>query len=147
MSRSTFSANDAARQRSSDSEEGTKRVAKLLLIDDEEVIHRTLGDYLRDQGHEVESVLDGSRALHVVEAGDYDLVIADIRLPHVDGLSLLGKVKEKDAQKPVIMITGHGDDDLREEATLLGANAFLLKPFRLRQIDELITELTAASDG
>ena len=119
---------------------------KVLLVDDEEIVHLTLGDYLTDCGHVVDKALDGAQALRSIEAADHDLVIADVRMPGLDGLTLLERVRDKNSELPVIMITGHGDVDMQDEAVRMGATGFLLKPIKLLQLDELITELTTGAE-
>ena len=118
-----------------------ERVLRVLLVDDEEIVHLTLGDYLTDCGHHVDKAVDGVQALRALDAGDHDLVIADVRMPGLDGLTLLAKVRETDTELPVIMITGHGDIDMQDEAVRMGAAGFLLKPIKLIQLDELIAKL------
>ena len=118
------------------------RAIRVLLADDENAIHETLGVYLSNRGYEVQNAMDGAQALQAIETSDFDLLIADIRLPGVDGLTLLEKVKNEHPEIFVIMITGLVDDGLEKEATGKGADGFLVKPFRLTQMDELIRELT-----
>ena len=117
------------------------RVLKVLLVDDEEIVHLTLGDYLTDCGHRVDKAVDGAQALRALEAGDHDLIIADVRMPGLDGLTLLAKLRETDTVLPVIMITGHGDVDMQDEAVRMGAVGFLLKPIKLLQLDGLIVQV------
>lgn len=118
-----------------------ERALKILLVDDEDIVHLTLGDYLTDCGHHVEKAVDGRQALTALEARKHDLVIADVRMPGLDGLTLLAKVRETDKELPVIMITGHGDIDMQDEAVRVGAGGFLLKPIKLTELDELIAKL------
>ena len=101
---------------------------RILLADDEKIVHLTIGDYLSDCGHQVDSAVDGARALEAIEKNRYDVVIADVRMPGLDGLSLLTRARKLHPGMPVIVITGHGDVDMEDEATLLGAAGFLLKP-------------------
>ena len=118
-----------------------ERGLKVLLVDDEEIVHLTLGDYLTDCGHRVDKAVDGAQALRALEAGDHDLIIADVRMPGLDGLTLLARLRETDAVLPVIMITGHGDVDMQDEAVRMGAVGFLLKPIKLLQLDGLIAQV------
>ncbi len=118
-----------------------ERALKVLLVDDEEIVHLTLGDYLTDCGYQVDKAVDGVQALRAIETDTHDLVIADVRMPGLDGLTLLARVRERDSELPVIMITGHGDVDMQDQAEGMGATGFLLKPIKLRQLDELIRQL------
>ena len=116
---------------------------RVLLVDDEEVIHNTLGVYLADCGMEVESAVNGVSAMEAVENSIHDLVIADMRMPRLDGLALLKKLLDKRPELPVVMISGHGDEDMKDQAENAGARAFLTKPFKLRQVRELVFDLTS----
>ena len=115
----------------------------VLLVDDEEVIHDTLGVYLSDCGMKVESAVNGVDAMETVVNSNHDLVIADMRMPRLDGLALLRKLLDKRPELPVVMISGHGDDEMKDSALRAGASAFLTKPFQLRQIRELVLNLTS----
>ena len=122
-----------------------KQGLRLLLVDDESIVHMTLGDYLSDCGHTVEKALDGSEALLAIQSRRFDLIIADVRMPGLNGLSLLERVRQLESDPPVILITGHGDVEMEREANRIGAAGFLLKPIRLAKLDELIE--TAMTGG
>jgi DNA-binding NtrC family response regulator len=102
---------------------------KILLAEDEKSIAVTLRDALRDAGHSVETVADGTSALGLARQGDFDCLISDIRMPGLDGLSLLQAVREHRPDFPVILITAFGSIDLAVKAMKLGAHDFLPKPF------------------
>lgn len=111
---------------------------KLLLVDDEEIIHETIGDYLRDLGHAVDSVHDGSSGVKSLAEGDYDLGLVDIRMPGMDGLSLLSRVHEVNPDLSIVIITGHGDMETAIQALRLGAADFLPKPVKLLDLDAVL---------
>ena len=67
---------------------------KILLVDDEEVVHKTIGDYLRDSGKIIDNAYDGEDALSKIAENDFDLALVDIRMPGMDGITLLGKISE-----------------------------------------------------
>jgi DNA-binding NtrC family response regulator len=123
------------------------RELKILLVDDEEIVHLTLGDYLIDCGYQVDKAVDGVQALRAIDRMAHDLVIADVGMPGLDGLTLLARVRERDSQLPVIMITGHGDVDMQDQAEGMGATGFLLKPIKLRELDELIRDLVGGVES
>jgi DNA-binding NtrC family response regulator len=102
---------------------------KILLADDEKTIRVTLGDDLRDAGHDVDDVGHGDDALRAVEAGGYDLVITDIRMPGADGHEILKRTKEVRPETEVIIITGFGTIESAVEAMRQGAYNYILKPF------------------
>ena len=123
-------------------------MAKILIIDDERGIRNTLREILADEGHEVEVAENGKQGLEMAQAKAYDLIFSDIKMPEMDGLEFLAKLKngENDANDangecPVVMITGHGDVETAVQALKLGAYDFLLKPLDLNRI--LITTKNA----
>lgn len=123
-------------------------MAKILIIDDERGIRNTLKEILADEGHEVEVAENGKQGLEMAQAKAYDLIFSDIKMPEMDGLEFLAKLKngENDANDangecPVVMITGHGDVETAVQALKLGAYDFLLKPLDLNRI--LITTKNA----
>lgn len=123
-------------------------MAKILIIDDERGIRNTLKEILADEGHEVEVAENGKQGLEMAQAKAYDLIFSDIKMPEMDGMEFLAKLKngENDANDangecPVVMITGHGDVETAVQALKLGAYDFLLKPLDLNRI--LITTKNA----
>ena len=88
---------------------GNEHTLKILLVDDEEVVHQALIPYLQDSGHSVDSASDGAGALKLVEANDYDLALIDIRMPGMDGLAVLAKIAEIRPELSSVIITSHGN--------------------------------------
>ena len=113
----------------------------ILLVDDEEIVRDTLADYLSDCGYRVRTAEDGRAAADVLGNTTFDLVLADVRMPGIDGLALLEQLRAYDQHTPVIMMTGHGDAQMDDEAERRGASGFLLKPVRLVELDDLIRRL------
>ena len=110
----------------------------ILLVDDEEIIHRTIGDYLSNAGHHIERAYDGTAALKSIEANDYDLAMIDIRMPGMDGISLLSKIQEIRPVMPVVIVTGHGTMETVIQSLRLGAADFLIKPIKLFELDAVV---------
>ena len=110
-------------------------MATILVVDDELGIRALLSEILTDEGHTVELAEDAAQARLVRESLRPDLVLLDIWMPDVDGVTLL---KEWSAngqlQMPVIMMSGHGTIDTAVEATKYGASAFLEKPITLQKL-------------
>jgi two-component system nitrogen regulation response regulator NtrX len=103
-------------------------VAKLLVVDDEGAIRDALRQLFEYDGHQVVVATDGPDALHRFETFRPDAVFLDVKMQGMDGLEVLAKLREKDAQAPVVMISGHGTIDTAVEATRRGAFDFLEKP-------------------
>ncbi len=121
----------------------TKKMAKLLIIDDERGIRNTLREILADEGYEVEVAENGKQGLEMAQAKAYDLIFSDIKMPEMDGMEVLAALKNADepADCPVVMITGHGDVETAVQALKAGAYDFLVKPLDLNRI--LITTKNA----
>ena len=101
---------------------------KLLLVDDEEGVRRFLGLSLMDLGYEVETAANGQEALDVFDSFRPGIVFTDIKMPVMDGIELLKRIKERSPDTEVVMITGHGDLDLAIESLKFDASDFITKP-------------------
>lgn len=106
---------------------------RILVVDDDEKICQILTLYLRSRGYEVTSCRNGSNALTAFSDSAADLIILDITLPGMDGLSILRKLRET-SNVPVIMLTAHTDEDERVRALGLGADDFIIKPFDPKEL-------------
>jgi YesN/AraC family two-component response regulator len=85
---------------------------KLLLVDDEEGIRKVLGISLTDLGYQVLTAENGEEALEIFRRETPPIVLTDIKMPVMDGIELLRKIKDENPDTEVIMISGHGDMDL-----------------------------------
>ncbi len=115
-----------------------KRLLKILLADNEEVIHQTIADYLSDSGHSVDRVHDESATLTAIEEHDYDLALVDLRMPDMDGPSLLSNIREIRPNVPVVVMAGYEDMDVVLQALKLGATDYLTKPVKLLELDAVL---------
>lgn len=108
---------------------------EILLIDDERDACKSLAGFLGKLGHNVTCAFNGSKGLQAFHSGDFNLIITDIRMPEMDGLELLRRVKVVE-QSPVdvIVVTGHGDMDNAIKALKYGAFDYLLKPMNVREL-------------
>ena len=107
---------------------------RILLVDDEEIVHATIGEYLRDLGHEVDDEMDGQEGLEALQQQDYDLALVDISMPRMDGLELLQAAAATRLSTPILIVTGLGDTTLAQRVLRLGARGLLYKPIRLRDL-------------
>lgn len=103
---------------------------KILLIDDEPDIVRVLSMSLRADGYEVVTAHSGEEGLNIFEKEEPEVVLTDIKMPGMDGIEVLRRIKESRDEPEVIIITGHGDIDSAIEALQLGASDFINKPVR-----------------
>jgi DNA-binding NtrC family response regulator len=103
--------------------------ARILVVDDEEIVLRSCLRILSGEEFQVETVQDGRQALQKVEENPYDVMILDIMMPNVDGLEVLRRVKETHPNVDVIMVTGLAQIDTAVKAMKLGAFDYIAKPF------------------
>ena len=101
----------------------------ILIVDDEKNYLLVLRAVLEEEGYEVLTALGGTEALEAQETSDLDLVVTDMKMPGMDGIELLERIKARDPDLPVIMMTAHGTVDKAVEAMQKGAYSYLLKPF------------------
>jgi len=100
----------------------------ILVVDDEKSIRDSIKMILEYEHYEVDLAEDGAKALMKIENNNFDLVLLDIKMPGMDGMEVLGKIKELYPDLPVVMISGHGTIETAVEATKKGAFDFLPKP-------------------
>ena len=107
---------------------------KILYADDEEPIHEFMQSELPRMGHEVDVFPDGREAVKALERGNYDAAILDIRMPGLDGIGVLEKLKQISPDTEAIIITGYASTETAIEAMRLGALDYLTKPCKLTDI-------------
>lgn len=107
---------------------------KILVIDDERSIRNSMKDILQYEGHEVILAENGMEGLVSVKSEKPDIVFCDIKMPKMEGIEVLERIKEFSADTPVIMISGHGTIDTAIEAIRKGAYDFIEKPLDLNRI-------------
>ncbi len=119
-------------------------MAKLLVVDDEKNLRLVVQREMARQGHYVDCAEDGEAAWSMIEEQDFDVLLCDINMPRLDGISLLRRTREQCPDPPeVIMLTGQATVESAIEAMKLGAYDYLTKPYR---IGELAALVTAASE-
>jgi len=106
----------------------------ILLIDNEEGLCRMMEAVLSDSGYQVKSYTRSFEAVEEFKAGDYDLVVSDIKMPGMDGLEVLQKIRAKDKAIPVIMITAYATVETSIQALRSGAYDMLTKPFEPEEL-------------
>ena len=116
-------------------------IEKVLVADDEPLSREFLAESLEQRGCEVAIAADGSEALSKFSEADFDLVMTDLRMPGVDGLALLGRIKTTAPSVPVVLITAYGDVETAVSAMRSGAEDFLLKPFSPETLEAVISRL------
>jgi CheY-like chemotaxis protein len=121
---------------------------RVLIADDDLEMRRLLAQTLRDASIDVIEASDGVAALTMLldnemePSSDIDLVVTDVRMPGLNGLSLLEGLRALNWHKPIVLISAFADDDLRAEAQKFGASAVLAKPFGLDEFMQTVQTLT-----
>ena len=115
----------------------------LLIVDDDPRIRGLLTEALGALGYATSQASNGREALEIVCDQEFDCVITDIRMPEVDGLTLLQSLKAQRPEMPVVMITAFAIPQHKAEAVESGADGFLMKPFRLSKIEDVLTRVLA----
>lgn len=109
-------------------------MAKILIVDDEEIARITLADILRLEGHFIKAVGSGEAAVLALEDGDFDVMVLDLRMPGMGGLDVLRAVIDRLEELQVIVLTAHGSMDSAIQALRFRVHDYLLKPVSPQQI-------------
>ncbi|MCA1713493.1 MAG: response regulator [Actinobacteria bacterium] len=118
---------------------------KILVVDDDADIQLLMGLVLSE--HDITSASSGAEALALVEAGEYDVVLLDVKMPQMDGFATLEHLRALPSFESfcVVMLTGHDSEPYHLRAYESGADAYLTKPFHPHQLRECIAEVTSRS--
>ncbi|MBK22117.1 MAG: response regulator [Flavobacteriales bacterium] len=109
-------------------------MGKILVIDDERPIRRTLCEILEFEKFEVDQAENGEDGLKMAQENEYDVILCDIKMPKMDGMEVLEKIKELDYDSTIVMISGHGTIDTAVDALKKGAFDYLPKPPDLNRL-------------
>lgn len=112
-------------------------MARILIIDDELGVCEEFGGLLREEGHEVETALNGEGGLQKLEGQNYDLIFLDVLMPRMEGREVLERIK-KITQTPVVIMSGYLPAHKEKEVIQAGALACLKKPLDLKEVYSLI---------
>lgn len=107
---------------------------KILIIDDEKSIRKTLREILEYEKYQVDEAADGTEGLAMIQKGKYDIILCDIKMPKMDGMEVLDKILQLSSDTPVVMISGHGTIETAVEAVKKGAFDFISKPLDLNRL-------------
>lgn len=107
---------------------------RILVVDDEASIREVLSKTLALAEYDVDVANDGQSALERLRAAEYDLLITDLKMPGVDGLTVIREVRRSNPGMPIIIVTGYSTESSAIEAINLGVSGYLTKPFRVPRI-------------
>jgi len=115
--------------------------ARILVVEDEEPLAEVVSMALRLEGWEVRSTFDGATALDDATGFSPDVIVLDIMLPHVDGVTLVRRLREEHDETPVLFLTARDELDDRIAAYTAGGDDYLTKPFSLETVVDHVREL------
>jgi len=119
---------------------------KVLIIDDEKNIRLTLSQCLEFSNYDVETAVSGEHGLTKYNESKYDVILLDMKMPGIDGMEVLRRIKEQDPLQNVIMITAHGTIETAVEAMKIGAIDYIRKPFTPDEIRSIVKRVLERHD-
>lgn len=111
---------------------------KILLVEDEELLSNVITKGLKKLGFAVDQVYDGEAALYLYDVNNYDLIILDLNLPIIDGMDVLGRIRQNDFKTKILILSARSEIIDRVSGLNQGANDYLVKPF---EFDELVARI------
>lgn len=125
-----------------------QRSLRILIVEDNSDIAENIGDYLEAHGHVMDFAMDGIGGLHLALTKDYDVIVLDIMLPGMDGLTFCRKLREEgQKQTPVLMLTARDTLSDKLEGFDAGADDYLVKPFALEELAARLGALVRRTDS
>src|SRR5438270_9833557 len=123
----------------------SSQAPRILLVDDEESVQKLLAYPLRKAGYEVVAATTGDEALDRFRDGDFDLVVLDVMLPHVDGFEVCRQLRAR-SSVPIIMLTAKAEEFDKVLGLELGADDYITKPFSMREFRSRVKAVLRRSD-
>jgi CheY-like chemotaxis protein len=126
-----------------------RNLRKVLIVDDEETLTWSMAKSLSKDKDKFEVIIanNGSEAINLLRRNEIDIVISDIRMPDINGLDLLVKIRKEYPQTRVIIMTAYGSSDVQKEANRRGSLFYVEKPFEISDIRKIIIDLIAKKKG
>jgi DNA-binding NtrC family response regulator len=118
-----------------------KREVNILVVDDDEIVRESLLEWLREDGYYVEAAEDGFKALEKFKDRSWNIALVDLKMPKMDGLELMEKIKEIRPETQVIIITAYATVNTAVQAIKVGAFDYLVKPFNPEELSLIIKRL------
>ena len=114
---------------------------RILIVEDDGEMRALLRDVIEEEGHETDSVNNGSEAFRKLVKQSFDLIITDIRMPGLTGLDILPGMRKLHPEVPIVVITAFGSEEIQRKALERGANAYLEKPIHFQKLRNLIQDM------
>jgi two-component system response regulator AtoC len=120
-------------------------IKKILVAEDEDLIRWSICEFLMSYGYAVDMVVNGREVIERLDKFRYDLLITDLKMPEMNGIDLLHRIREKGISMPVIMISAYFNEFAEEETISKGVFRCVTKPFEMEDILSVVREATVAS--
>ncbi len=120
---------------------------RILVLDDEPIVCKRLQPALEKLGYEVDTFTQSLEAMHQIQQTDYDIIITDLKIKGIDGMQFLQEAKKRSPRTEVIVITGFATLETAKESFQKGVFDFIAKPFKLSEIQEVVTKAAAKIRG
>jgi len=114
---------------------------KILLVDDNEKLNKTIKTFLELKNYNVISAINGHKAIELIDKNKFDLYIIDIHLPNINGIDIVKHIRNKDLNIPIIMVTASREIENLVKAFKTGCNEYIKKPFHLEELEIRINNL------
>ncbi|HTY23480.1 MAG TPA: response regulator [Desulfomonilaceae bacterium] len=112
---------------------------RIMVLDDEPIVCKRLKPALEKQGYEVDAFIQSSEAMEQIKQVNYDIIITDLKMKGIDGMQLLSEAKSRSPKTEVIVITGFATMETAKESFHKGVFDFIAKPFKLSEIQEVVS--------
>jgi len=121
---------------------------RILVVDDDEMVLMALGELLKPEGYDVQTVSSGTEALQKLNQNGYDLLMLDVIMPEMDGFELCKKIRDLDQYKdtPIVFLTAKSREEDRMRGLEVGANLFLSKPISPDKLLQIVSDALGRSD-
>ncbi len=123
-----------------------KEKARILVVDDEEIVRDSLAGWLREDGYSVETAPDGKAAIERIRAEPWAVLLVDLKMPGIDGLEVLEEAKKIQPEASVIIMTAYATVDTAVQAMKMGAYDYLVKPFEPEELSLMLKKLISQQD-
>lgn len=114
---------------------------RILIVDDEEHTRLGYAEVLRLEGYDVDTAENGKEAFFKIQKNDYDVIVTDLRMPELDGMTLTDRIRQLKENQKIVIITAFGTFKTYKQAKDAGVTMFLNKPVRAKDLKEAISQI------
>jgi CheY-like chemotaxis protein len=110
----------------------------VMVVDDEPIVLKAVSELVEFLGHTVTKAQSGEEALDLLSEKRPDILLSDIRMPHMDGIRLIQEIRERDIHLPIVLMTGYAETYNLEDTFMAGADEYLTKPFKKEELQLML---------